>query len=90
MVFEVMASPLNQRQSAETDESTLRQTVYSVERNAEKSVETEFTLDSILDRIGHFGRFQAIVFVLICMPMTFNAIDSVTYVFTASTVVHRM
>lgn len=49
----------------------------------------EFTLDSILIRIGQFGKFQMIIFLLICIPMMFNAIFSVTYVFTASTVVHR-
>lgn len=49
----------------------------------------EFTLDSILIRIGQFGKFQVIIFLLICIPMMFNAIFSVTYVFTASTVVHR-
>lgn len=47
------------------------------------------TLDSILVRIGQFGKFQVIIFLLICLPMMFNAIFSVTYVFTASSVVHR-
>ena len=51
--------------------------------------EDEFTLDSILVRIGQFGRYQFMVFVLICIPMIFNAIFSVTYVFTASNVAHR-
>lgn len=49
----------------------------------------EITLDSILIRIGQFGKFQLIIFVLICIPMMFNAIFSVTYVFTASTVSYR-
>lgn len=57
--------------------------------NDEKCEKDEFTLDSILIRIGQFGKFQIIIFLLICLPMMFNAIFSVTYVFTASSVVHR-
>lgn len=49
----------------------------------------ETTLDSILVRIGQFGKFQILIFLLICIPMMFNAIFSVTYVFTASTVTYR-
>ncbi|XP_055855557.1 solute carrier family 22 member 3-like [Episyrphus balteatus] len=49
----------------------------------------DFSLDAILVRIGQFGKFQLINYLLICIPMLFNAIFSVTYVFTASTVVHR-
>ncbi|XP_023305322.2 solute carrier family 22 member 3 [Lucilia cuprina] len=56
------------------------------ENNADKD---EFTLDSILIRIGQFGKFQLFIFILICIPMMFNAIFSVTYVFTASTVTYR-
>ncbi|XP_062137311.1 organic cation transporter protein isoform X1 [Drosophila sulfurigaster albostrigata] len=49
----------------------------------------EITLDSILKHIGQFGRFQLVIFLLICLPMMFHAMFSVTYVFTAGTVVHR-
>lgn len=49
----------------------------------------EVTLDSILISIGQFGKFQILIFLLICIPMLFNAIFSITYVFTASAVVHR-
>lgn len=47
------------------------------------------TLDGILVRIGQFGRFQQFNYVLLCIPMIFNAFFSISYVFTASTVVHR-
>ncbi|XP_018793268.1 PREDICTED: solute carrier family 22 member 4-like [Bactrocera latifrons] len=49
----------------------------------------ESTLDDILIRIGQFGPFQLIILLLICMAMLFSAIFSITYVFTASSVVHR-
>ncbi|XP_067647016.1 organic cation/carnitine transporter 2-like [Eurosta solidaginis] len=47
------------------------------------------TLDNILVRIGQFGRFQLLNYVLLCIPMMFNAFCSISYAFTASTVVHR-
>ncbi|XP_036325810.1 solute carrier family 22 member 3-like [Rhagoletis pomonella] len=47
------------------------------------------TLDDILVRIGQFGPFQLSVLSLICVAMLFSAIFSITYVFTASSVVHR-
>ncbi|KAH8372352.1 hypothetical protein KR093_011190, partial [Drosophila rubida] len=47
------------------------------------------SLDAILVRIGQFGRYQIINYVLLCVPMVFNAFFSISYVFTASTVVHR-
>ncbi|KAH8404448.1 hypothetical protein KR222_002071 [Zaprionus bogoriensis] len=49
----------------------------------------EVSLDSILKYIGQFGRFQLVIFMLICLPMMFHAMFSVTYVFTAGTVMHR-
>uniref|UniRef100_A0A6P4FLF3 Organic cation transporter protein-like n=1 Tax=Drosophila rhopaloa TaxID=1041015 RepID=A0A6P4FLF3_DRORH len=47
------------------------------------------SLDAILVRIGQFGRYQIINYVLLCIPMLFNAFFSISYVFSASTVVHR-
>ncbi|XP_016976584.2 organic cation transporter protein [Drosophila rhopaloa] len=49
----------------------------------------DVTLDAILKHLGQFGRFQLIIFMLICLPMMFHAMFSVTYVFTAATVTHR-
>ncbi|KRK05398.1 uncharacterized protein Dyak_GE27901 [Drosophila yakuba] len=49
----------------------------------------DVTLDAILKHLGQFGRFQLIIFLLICLPMMFHAMFSVTYVFTAATVTHR-
>ncbi|KAM8708242.1 hypothetical protein ACLKA7_015244 [Drosophila subpalustris] len=57
--------------------------------NAEASASDDNTLDAILVRIGQFGRYQIINYVLLCIPMVFNAFFSISYVFTASTVVHR-
>lgn len=47
------------------------------------------SLDAILVRIGQFGRYQMFNYVLLCVPMLFNAFFSISYVFTASTVVQR-
>ena len=46
-------------------------------------------LDVILVRIGEFGRYQIFNYILLCMPMIFNAFQSISYVFTASPVVYR-
>lgn len=55
----------------------------------EASAEEDNSLDAILVRIGQFGRFQLINYALLCVPMVFNAFFSISYVFTASTVVQR-
>lgn len=55
----------------------------------EASADEDNSLDAILVRIGQFGRFQLINYALLCVPMVFNAFFSISYVFTASTVVHR-
>ncbi|KAI8122393.1 Solute carrier family 22 member 21 [Lucilia cuprina] len=47
------------------------------------------SLDVILIRIGEFGRYQMFNYVLLCIPMIFNAFQSISYVFTASPVVYR-
>uniref|UniRef100_A0A1A9UJJ4 Major facilitator superfamily (MFS) profile domain-containing protein n=1 Tax=Glossina austeni TaxID=7395 RepID=A0A1A9UJJ4_GLOAU len=54
-----------------------------------KEIANESTLDAILVRIGEFGRFQLFNYVLLCLPMIFNAFQSISYVFTASSVVYR-
>uniref|UniRef100_T1PB12 Sugar (And other) transporter n=1 Tax=Musca domestica TaxID=7370 RepID=T1PB12_MUSDO len=46
-------------------------------------------LDAILVRIGEFGRYQMFNYILLCIPMIFNAFQSISYVFTASPVVYR-
>lgn len=46
-------------------------------------------LDEILVRIGEFGRYQMFNYILLCIPMIFNAFQSISYVFTASPVVYR-
>ncbi|XP_037937277.1 organic cation transporter protein [Teleopsis dalmanni] len=50
---------------------------------------SDYTLDAILVRIGQFGTYQIINYILLCLPMIFNAFFSISYVFTASPVVHR-
>lgn len=57
--------------------------------NVEAAAADDNSLDAILLRIGQFGRYQIVNYVLLCVPMVFNAFFSISYVFTASTVVHR-
>ncbi|XP_053953858.1 solute carrier family 22 member 4-like [Anastrepha ludens] len=56
---------------------------------ATSSSDEESTLDAILIRLGEFGRFQTVILVLTCLPVLFNSVSSITYVFTAGTVAHR-
>ncbi|KAH8404447.1 hypothetical protein KR222_002056, partial [Zaprionus bogoriensis] len=46
-------------------------------------------LDAIIIHIGQFGRFQIVNYLMLCLPIICNALYSVSYIFTASTVVHR-
>ncbi|XP_034108685.1 organic cation transporter protein [Drosophila albomicans] len=74
------------------DESSTTSNGHAVEsatENVEASTSEDNSLDAILVRIGQFGRYQIINYVLLCVPMVFNAFFSISYVFTASTVVHR-
>lgn len=48
-----------------------------------------FDLDSILKELGSFGKFQQINFILFCLSIMFNAVFSLSYVFTAGVVPHR-
>lgn len=48
-----------------------------------------WSLDSILTDIGQFGNYQIKNYLLLSIPMTFNAIFSLTYVFTAGSVKYR-
>ncbi|XP_036325811.1 organic cation transporter protein-like [Rhagoletis pomonella] len=53
------------------------------------SSKDDSTLDAILIRLGEFGRFQIVILVLTCLPVLFNAVSSITYIFTAANVAHR-
>ncbi|XP_034109590.1 solute carrier family 22 member 7-like [Drosophila albomicans] len=59
----------------------------------QKPVDVEPRKDNILDaliiNIGQCGRFQIINYVMLCLPIICNAIYSLSYVFTASSVGHR-
>ncbi|XP_014093801.3 organic cation transporter protein [Bactrocera oleae] len=57
--------------------------------SAANSSKEESTLDAILIRLGEFGRFQIVILILTCLPVLFNAVSSVTYIFTAGNVAHR-
>ena len=46
-------------------------------------------LDDILDEVGHFGKFQAINYILIEFPILLSAAFSLTYVFTAGDLEYR-
>lgn len=47
-------------------------------------------LDGIIISIGQFGRFQIANYILLSLPIICNAFYSISYIFTASTVVHRL
>ncbi|KAH8372349.1 hypothetical protein KR093_011191, partial [Drosophila rubida] len=49
----------------------------------------ENLLDALIISIGQFGRFQILNYVMLCLPIICNAFYSISYVFTASNVVHR-
>jgi hypothetical protein len=46
-------------------------------------------LDNILDEVGHFGKFQAINYVLVGFPILLSAAVTLSYVFTAGTLEYR-
>ncbi|KAJ1531644.1 hypothetical protein ONE63_000315 [Megalurothrips usitatus] len=46
-------------------------------------------LDSALEQLGHWGRFQLINYGLLCVPIVFHAVFYLTYVFTAMESEHR-
>lgn len=47
-------------------------------------------LDSLLSgHIGEFGRYQKLIYLLVCLPAIFTAIFSLASVFTAATPLHR-
>ncbi|XP_063709471.1 organic cation transporter protein-like [Culicoides brevitarsis] len=46
-------------------------------------------LDVILTELGSFGKFQCINFFLICIPIIFNAVFTLSYIFTAGVPNHR-
>ncbi|XP_017072280.1 solute carrier family 22 member 3-like [Drosophila eugracilis] len=58
------------------------------EADPPKSTE-ESQLDAIIIEIGQFGRFQIFNYLLLCLPIICNAFYSISYVFTASDVLHR-
>lgn len=47
------------------------------------------SLDSILTDIGQLGNYQIKYYMLLSIPMMFNAIFSLTYIFTAGSVEYR-
>ncbi|PSN36798.1 hypothetical protein C0J52_19390 [Blattella germanica] len=47
-------------------------------------------LDEVLDEVGHFGKFQAINYLLIGIPILLSAIYALCYVFTAGDLEYRI
>lgn len=39
--------------------------------------------DDVLVELGELGRFQIIMYLLVCLPVLFAAANSLSYVFTA-------
>lgn len=46
-------------------------------------------LDEILDEVGHFGKFQAISYLLVGFAILLSAAFSLSYVFTAGDLEYR-
>lgn len=49
----------------------------------------ELSIDSLLVQIGQFGRYQLKNYVLLSVPMIFNALFTMSYLFTAGSVTYR-
>lgn len=47
------------------------------------------TLDMIYLKIGQFGKYQKIIYLLVCVPMFCNAVFQFGYVFTTSAPIYR-
>jgi len=62
----------------------------SKEKPADIASPKDNHLDALIISIGQFGRFQIINYVMLCLPIICNAFYSISYVFTASDVVHRL
>ncbi|KAK4879029.1 hypothetical protein RN001_007175 [Aquatica leii] len=50
---------------------------------------TAMDFDDMLVELGELGRFQIVTYVLVCLPVLFGAINSLTYVFTAGVPKYR-
>ncbi|XP_050079873.1 uncharacterized protein LOC126567701 [Anopheles maculipalpis] len=50
---------------------------------------TQLALDDVLIEIGTFGRFQLRQFLLMILPLVFNAFSNLSYVFTAADLKYR-
>lgn len=46
-------------------------------------------VDAVLAEVGEFGRYQALTYLLLCLPVLFSAANSLTYVFTAGVPPYR-
>ncbi|KAL5281015.1 hypothetical protein ACFFRR_004807 [Megaselia abdita] len=55
----------------------------------EEESSTTVTLDMIFLKIGQFGKYQKIIYLLICVPMFCNAVFQFGYVFTTSSPIYR-
>lgn len=49
----------------------------------------EIDVDIIFDEIGHFGRYQIINYVWLCIAITVYAAITLAYVFTAGNIDYR-
>ena len=53
------------------------------------SVYRVMDLDEVLDEVGHFGRFQAINYVLVGIPILLSSVYALSYIFTAGELEYR-
>ncbi|CAG9859099.1 unnamed protein product [Phyllotreta striolata] len=45
--------------------------------------------DDVLEEIGELGRYQIVIYILVCLPVLFGAANSLSYVFTAGVPQYR-
>lgn len=52
--------------------------------------EDDVDLDGVLHEIGQFGRFQVRQYGLMVLPIIFNALFTLSYIFTAGNLEYRL
>lgn len=46
-------------------------------------------IDTLLNEVGAFGRYQVITTFLICIPVILSAMNCVNFMFVANTLIYR-
>lgn len=53
-------------------------------------VDTDYNLDAVFTEVGEFGLFHIISYFLLCLPNIIQATHVTSYVFTSTTLEHRL